>query len=175
MDLQSPKTEDAPFDTVPVVGKERTCNVNGCSTRHYAKGFCKKHYTQLLRHGKLTPERERGVVRVCKVEGCNRTDTIRWYCRKHARQLRVHGRLTPDREHIMGFEGCRAPNCHQPHRAKGFCAKHYNRERWRRLKAAREVAARAPARARSMKKGAKRASRPAKRTGRSIGSRSKKR
>jgi hypothetical protein len=139
MDLQTPQTDDSNYDAVPLVGKERTCNVAGCTVRHYAKGFCKKHYTQLLRHGKLTPERERGVVRVCKVEGCGRTDTIRWYCRKHARQLRVHNRLTPDREHVMGFEGCRVPRCHQPHRAKGFCAKHYNRERWRRLKALREA------------------------------------
>jgi len=128
-----------PMDRLPPTLKERKCTVEGCQARHYAKNYCKKHYAQVLRHGKLTPERERGAVRVCLAEGCNRTDTIRWYCRKHARQIRVHGKLTPDREHIMGFEGCRVPKCDQPHRAKGFCAKHYNQDRWRRLKLDRKV------------------------------------
>lgn len=153
-------------NTVPLVSRERKCDVDGCQARHYAKEYCKKHYTQVLRHGKLTPDRERGVVRVCKVEGCERTDTIQWYCRKHARQLRVHGRLTPEREHVMGFEGCRVPRCDQPHRAKGLCAKHYNQDRWRRLKTARtgagsargrkKAAVRRPVRASSRGKRAKR-------------------
>src|SRR5206468_10198493 len=81
----------------------KTCSVDNCQVRHYAKGFCKKHYTQVLRHGKLTPDRERGIVRVCKVENCGRTDTIKGHCRKHWRQIRVHNRLTPEREHMMGF------------------------------------------------------------------------
>ena len=71
----------------------RMCSVAGC-TRHYAKGHCKKHYTQVARHGRLTPERERGAVRVCTAPGCERADTVRRrgegepYCRKHARQVR---------------------------------------------------------------------------------------
>ncbi len=141
---------------LPPVAKERKCTVEGCEARHYAKNYCKKHYAQVLRHGKLTPERERGAVRVCLAEGCGRTDTIRWYCRKHARQIRVHGKLTPDREHIMGFEGCRVRNCSEPHRAKGFCAKHYNQDRWRRLKVSRKAKAK---KGRARPAGKKRASR----------------
>ncbi len=129
-------------NVAPPARQEKPCKVETCQIRHYAKGYCKKHYTQVLRHGKLTPERERGIVRVCKVEGCGRTDTIAWYCRKHKRQLRVHGRLTPEREHVMGREGCAVARCKEPHRAKGFCAKHYNRERWRRLKELRSKARR---------------------------------
>jgi len=110
---------------------ERTCSAEDCTVRHYAKGLCKKHYTQVLRHSELTPERERGTVRVCKVDGCGRTDTISYYCRKHARQIRVHGRLTPEREHVVGFEGCRVKGCDGEHRAKGLCARHYNQARWK--------------------------------------------
>lgn len=117
--------------------KSRACGVEGCTTHHYAKGFCKKHYTQVLRHNRLTPERERGVVRVCKAPGCSSTDTIRFYCRKHWRQIRVHGRLTPEREHNMENEGCSAAGCSNPHRAKGLCAKHYNQRRWQRIKTKR--------------------------------------
>jgi hypothetical protein len=105
-----------------------------CQGRHYSRGCCKKHYAQMLRHGRLTPERERGVMRVCKVKGCGRQDTIDWHCRKHARQIRVHGRLTPEREHLMGLEGCSVKRCKEPHRAKGKCASHYNAERLKRLK-----------------------------------------
>ena len=125
---------------LPTKSKERKCSVPKCTTRHYAQDYCKKHYTQFMRHGKLTPEKERGNIRICKVEGCGRTDTIHHYCRKHARQLRVHNRLTPEREHIMGFEGCRVNRCPDPHRAKGFCARHYNQDRWRKLKAVVEQA-----------------------------------
>lgn len=120
--------------------KLQRCSVRGCEAKHYAKGYCKKHYTQVLRHGRLTPERERGVVRVCAVEGCSRTDTIGKYCRKHARQIRVHGRLTPEREHQMGNQGCSVPGCNEPHRAKGYCVKHYNQMRWQRIKQQLELA-----------------------------------
>ncbi len=109
------------------------CAVPNCPTWHYARGFCKKHYAQVLRHGRLMPDRERGMTRVCKVEGCGRTNTIHWYCRKHAQQLRVHGRLAPEREHVFGCVGCRVPGCKERHCAKGLCAKHYNKARWTRI------------------------------------------
>jgi hypothetical protein len=118
-----------------LVSRERVCAVASCKSRHYAKGWCKKHYAQVLRHGKLTPEKERGAIRICLAGGCGRTDTINWYCRKHARQMRVHGRLTPEREHLMGIEGCRVKGCKEPYRARGFCAKHYNKNRWQAMKA----------------------------------------
>lgn len=117
--------------------KQKACRLEGCRSRHYAKAYCKKHYTQVLRHGRLTPERERGVIRICKAPGCSETDTIRYYCRKHARQIRVHGRLTPEREHNMNNEGCSEDGCSGAHRAKGLCAKHYNQRRWQRIKTQR--------------------------------------
>ena len=120
--------------------KTKRCSSRDCENRHYAKGFCKKHYTQLARHGRLTPERERGVVRVCGVDRCGRTDTIGQFCRKHARQIRTHGRLTPELEHMMGNLGCQQPGCQSPHRAKGHCVKHYNQLRWQRIKTTLEFA-----------------------------------
>jgi len=114
--------------------KVRGCAVRECSAKHYAKAYCKKHYTQIARHNRLTPERERGVVRVCLVEHCGRTDTVGQYCRKHARQIRVHGRLTPEREHQMGNQGCGVTGCPNEHRARGYCVKHYNQMRWQRIK-----------------------------------------
>lgn len=122
--------------------RAKACSAPKCSTRHYAKDLCKKHYAQALRHGRLTPELERGAARVCKVPDCGRTDTIRWHCRKHARQITVHGRLTPEREHVMGSVGCRVRGCPEPHRATGLCVKHYNQRRWTQIVADRQAAAR---------------------------------
>jgi len=109
------------------------CKADDCEGRHYAKGYCKKHYTQVSKHGALTPDRERNAPRECKVPSCGRTDTIRWYCRKHYRQMKRYGRLTPEREHVMGHKGCKKTGCPEPHRANGYCARHYNQERWRRV------------------------------------------
>jgi hypothetical protein len=87
--------------------KPKGCRSRGCEGRHYARDLCKRHYAQVLRHGRLTPEKERVAVRVCVVEGCGRKDTIHWHCRKHARQLKVHGRLTPEREKALRAVGKR--------------------------------------------------------------------
>lgn len=31
----------------------RTCSVEGCENKHYAKGYCSKHYTQIRKHGHI--------------------------------------------------------------------------------------------------------------------------
>ena len=31
----------------------KICKVEGCNGKHKAKGYCNKHYKQLLRHGKI--------------------------------------------------------------------------------------------------------------------------
>lgn len=32
----------------------RTCSIEGCERKHFGKGYCKKHYEQVRRHGKIT-------------------------------------------------------------------------------------------------------------------------
>ncbi len=118
----------------------KRCSVRACPQRHYGKGFCKKHYTQLTRHGKLTPDRERGRLHSCSSPGCDKPGNVGrngTYCKKHAHQVRKHGQLTPGREHAYGVhQKCSHPGCTQPHRAKGYCTKHYNAARWKKIKAA---------------------------------------
>jgi len=111
-----------------MTSKHGECKVPGCGRPHYSKGCCKRHYTQISRHGCLTPERERGKARICAAPGCTRTDGPGDYCRKHAWQIKVHGRLTPEREHRRYPPVCSFPGCRNPHRARGLCAKHYGRE-----------------------------------------------
>lgn len=117
----------------------KICSAPNCAARHYANGICKRHYTQMQRHGRLTPETERPQVRPnCAADGCKRTSLGRvkgeWYCQRHMRQIQVHGRLTPEREHVMGRTRCKVHGCTDPHRARGLCAKHYNGRRWLEIK-----------------------------------------
>lgn len=121
----------------------RRCSVEGCKQKHYAKDWCKKHYSQVARHGRLVPETERGLKRPCTAPGCTKedgtmveyNDELRALCTRHRRQYKDHGRLTPEREHAWGVhDGCLERGCDAPHRAKGYCRKHYNQRRWLRIK-----------------------------------------
>ena len=65
------------------------CTVEGCSSDTVAKGYCWKHYRQVLRHGRLTPEREHVFGRAtCTVEGCQRKHYALGYCERHYMQRR---------------------------------------------------------------------------------------
>jgi hypothetical protein len=137
------------------------CKAPGCDRGHYGLGYCKKHYTQVLRYGRLTPERERGniQIRTCSAEGCDRRARLVGYCRKHARQMKKYGRLTPELEQVRGITTCQVAGCTNKHRSKGKCAFHYNQERWLRQK----EAAKAPTK--------RRGRRPARASGRKTASR----
>jgi hypothetical protein len=113
----------------------RKCTVPGCEGKHLRRGHCQKHATQVDRHGRLAPEREWGRAPLpCEAPDCWRASRGR-YCPKHARQIYVHGRLTPEREHVMGRAGCKIAGCTWPHRAGGYCVRHYNAARWVKIKA----------------------------------------
>jgi hypothetical protein len=112
----------------------RKCSAKKCRRHHYARGYCKLHYAQVARHGRLTPERERGEPTTCSAPRCDRMGELEGHCRKHARQIRTHGRLTPEIEHAVGvYDHCTVGRCRAPHRAKGLCAKHYGQARGRKL------------------------------------------
>lgn len=47
----------------------RICKISDCGIKHYAKGYCKKHYQQILTHGKILSPKKARVG--CTVSGCN--------------------------------------------------------------------------------------------------------
>ena len=69
----------------------KICQITGCETKHYAKGYCKKHYAQIKNHGRLTPEKEHEVPKSCQVEGCENKYCSKGYCIKHYHQVRYSG------------------------------------------------------------------------------------
>jgi len=113
----------------------KQCQIADCRRPHFARGFCKRHYAQILRHGKLAPELERGGTRLCAAPGCDKSVRVGSYCRKHKRQVKLYKRLTPGRERRKVAAACSFPGCKNPHRAKGLCSKHYHRERRLKMKA----------------------------------------
>ncbi|MGE3483742.1 MAG: hypothetical protein AB7L09_03300 [Nitrospira sp.] len=105
------------------------CSVEHCDRLAYAKGHCKRHYMQVLRHGHLTLELERGGPKGCEAKGCDRIQSSGGHCRKHARQIKLYGALRPDREYMTGCTSCSEDGCNNKVRARGLCARHYTRHR----------------------------------------------
>jgi hypothetical protein len=58
--------------------------VDRCEEEQVAKGYCFRHYQQVRRYGRLTPERERIYGRkACEVPGCEEKHSSRGFCKKH--------------------------------------------------------------------------------------------
>ena len=102
------------------------CQAPGCRREARTAGFCPRHYQQMRRHGRLTPEREyqsRGPA--CTAEQCDKPQVAKGLCFRHYQQVRRYGRLTPERERAYGRTSCRIKGCQEPHSSRGYCKRHY--------------------------------------------------
>jgi hypothetical protein len=102
------------------------CQAPDCLQQARTAGYCPRHYQQVRRHGRLTPEREysqRGPT--CCAKACNEPEVARGYCFRHYQQIRRYGRLTPERERVYGRQTCKIPGCDDKHAARGYCKRHY--------------------------------------------------
>lgn len=105
------------------------CHSPSCGRSARTSGYCPKHYQQIRRHGRLTPEREYGSRGAeCGVAGCVRDQIAKGLCFRHYQQIRRYGRLTPERERLYGRTGCRVSGCTEAHSSRGFCKRHYMSE-----------------------------------------------
>ena len=105
------------------------CRAEDCDAEVRTAGFCPRHYQQIRRHGRLTPEREYSKRNgSCGVEGCDEGQVAKGYCFRHYQQVRRYGRLTPERERIYGRTACKYPGCCERHSSRGYCKKHYMSE-----------------------------------------------
>lgn len=110
-----------------------SCKAEGCDREVYSKDLCKKHYMQVLTHGRLTPELERGgEKKKCPAPHCKEKVSRHGWCRKHDRQMTEHGELTPELERKKpDSETCKIEGCGKEHRAKGLCADHWAACNWK--------------------------------------------
>jgi len=74
--------------------KEKNCKVEGCNNAVKQQGYCSKHYWQVYRHGRLTPETERMSYddeAICKHDGCTELAECKGYCGQHYAQFWKYG------------------------------------------------------------------------------------
>jgi hypothetical protein len=77
------------------------CKAGNCQQPARTTGYCPRHYQQLRRWGRLTPEREyRRREGRCQAEQCREPQVAKGYCGRHYQQLRRYGRLIPERERL---------------------------------------------------------------------------
>jgi hypothetical protein len=108
----------------------KKCAANNCDQFARTVGMCPRHYQQMRRYGRLTPELEyqsRGDR--CAAKGCEELPVARGHCARHYQQIRRYGRLTPERERNFNPKpSCMFPGCDAKHAARGYCKKHYMSE-----------------------------------------------
>jgi hypothetical protein len=124
----------------------KLCSVESCEKKHWARGYCQRHYYQAKRHGHITPNEEmskiaseaskkrkdRQVVnkdKICQVEGCGLTVKAKMYCNKHLQQMWKYGRILAPEEcdrslRLIKGRLCSVEGCGQPHSSKGYCGRH---------------------------------------------------
>lgn len=92
-----------------------------CSTEHYAKGLCKKHYqAKLRREGRL----KQGV---CTFGDCGRAEASGGLCTTHLRR-KQSGEPMDAPIRVYAHEGCNEEGCSNEHSRGGFCKEHDRRE-----------------------------------------------
>ena len=60
-----------------------TCSIKNCTARHYARGYCRNHYTKFIRCGNPL-----GTTHKCKVLGCIVNLWKGDYCQKHKYRIK---------------------------------------------------------------------------------------
>lgn len=78
--------------------KPKICTVEGCENRAHARGYCRKHYGQIWRKGRITPEDEQD--QQDQVPGSRHDDSDRM--RALERELRKAQSMY---RQVVGFEG----------------------------------------------------------------------
>jgi len=112
----------------------RGCEVGGCSDRHYAKGKCQYHYSQMS--NKTTRVRARYVVpsrsAICSAEGCSERPSYWrqveqvWFCRFHYQRAKKGVAFdAPIRFSNAGK--CAVESCARKAKSRSLCSTHYAR------------------------------------------------
>ena len=111
-------------DRVPEIPKMKTCKREDCIHPVIARGYCRRHYDQFRKNGKLTPHGAPRKEKVtCRYDGCDRPAAAQGLCQAHYTQSRRGNGLSPIRK-IVRQKGCNFPGCANPHYGKGYCQGH---------------------------------------------------
>lgn len=109
---------------------KRTCSVNDCSGRVFARGWCGKHYKRWYKYGDPLTEVHIPAQQAaeCSVDGCTRPPAARGWCSMHYQRWKKTGSLGPalsvGRRHP---KPCGVGDCDRPHYGNGYCNLHWRR------------------------------------------------
>jgi hypothetical protein len=102
---------------------ERTCDIDGCTARHVARGWCSKHYQKWKQYG--DPLHVERLPRACKVEDCRAPAHGHEMCKRHYLRWYKHGDPLTFQRSECAVDGCEtAPRS----AVNDFCEKHYIRQ-----------------------------------------------
>lgn len=111
---------------MPVHDATKTCSIDGCEKRQWARGWCQMHYYRWRTSGDPgeAEPRRRDRNRPCKVKDCpNTAVTKEDLCPTHRRRKRLYG--TADGSFTTHRTcHCGKPAVHGP-RSSEFCQEHY--------------------------------------------------
>ena len=104
-----------------------SCEAAECDRPIYARGHCSRHYKQLLRHGKLLPDR---APKECAADGCDRRAVTRGWCHGHYLRWSRTGDVKAGVPLARPLrKSCTIPGCHRTSHAHGLCQSHLSRQR----------------------------------------------
>lgn len=90
---------------------------------NYKQGvLCQKHWHQIRRHGRLTPEREHAFHSpICLIKECGKQAHTRNLCTGHYTQVREEKTIAP----LKSKQDCWIVECDRQARTKGLCQTHH--------------------------------------------------
>lgn len=116
------------------------CKHDDCSSKHYAKGFCKKHYNRMKRiqdveSGKVSAVRTYWFGARCQVTNCKNVVKARGYCSAHYLRLIRNGDIQVTKKVSKYTTNCIAVfpdgvRCPIKAYCKEYCKRHY--QQWKR-------------------------------------------
>lgn len=100
----------------------RICVIPGCGKKEKAKGWCAMHHQRYRRNGDPLALKGRVTIK-CQVENCDAPAYRKYgYCYHHTYRFMRYGDPLAGRK-VTRY--CTVPGCGRPHRARGWCGKHY--------------------------------------------------
>jgi very-short-patch-repair endonuclease len=104
----------------------RFCSVDGCKSKHNAKGYCGRHYVLWIRHGDPLHIPVQ-VTRLCSIEGCEKKHSAYGYCVHHYDKWTKWG--DPLHIPVQVTRLCSIEGCEKKHRGNDFCTFHNDKFR----------------------------------------------
>ena len=103
----------------------RICSVEGCESKHDARGYCASHYNRWKRYGDPRASAPKPEPRPCGIDGCGRPHRNWGYCNMHAQRFYKHGDPLKVIEQMRST--CVIDLCGEPMKGHGYCVKHLRR------------------------------------------------